>query len=361
MLTSDMKSSDGKRYYRYRWILTTAEAIIPTSQLDTIILIVPTSQNRSQKEVYWRLRKPTMVRLPLKLFVVTVLAEAANVTASFSVISALQGLRYPFLAEKREMPPNDANRDNLITPQNTYSVPKYDLIVSLRGGGNVDDFVGGAYDWCINLGAPAALIAGAVIATLYENIRGGQLELRKGDSTYVMATKKVTNLLLLSAFALQILSIFVTTVTGTMLKSRDFSSVTTIAHSALGFLREKYEFEYLTSRLSFLQGLLHWLIGVALEHTIPRKGEGQAARKMDQFVAVSMITLVMMLLSFYNTHITAYSNYWEMVVRWVQITTTKYLGKLYPMMLLYIPGIVLSLYTGALALQEGAYSEERDD
>jgi len=235
------------------------------------------------------------------------------------------------------------------------------MVTTLRGGGNAEDFLDDAYDWCVNLGAPAALIAGAVIATLYENIRGGQLELHKGDSAYIMAAKKMTSLLLLSAFAMQTVSIFVTTVTGTMLRSRDFSSMQTSATSALGFLRENFEFELLTSRLSFLQGLLNWLAGVALEYTIPRKGEGRAAKKMDQFIAVSLTTLIILLISFYNTHLTFYCNYWQMIVRWVHVTTKKYTEEFRPMMILYIPGLMLSLYKGFSALQEGAYSEERDD
>jgi hypothetical protein len=52
----------------------------------------------------------------------------------------------------------------------------------LRGGGGDDDpivapllvdttraLVEGACGWCVNLGAPPALIAGAAVATLYEN------------------------------------------------------------------------------------------------------------------------------------------------------------------------------------------------
>jgi hypothetical protein len=250
----------------------------------------------------------------------------------------------------------------VMSSQSLTAVSSIEALANLRGGGGeAEAFAADAYDWCINLGAPAALIAGAVIATLYENIRGGHFDLRKGDTAYIMAAKKTTNFLLLSAFALQIISIFVTTVTSTMLRARDFSETATKAHSALSFMRENFEFEYLTSRLSFLQGLIHWLCGVALEHTIPRKGEGQAAKKMDQFVAVSLFTLALLLLSFYNTHLTFYGNYFQMLLRWGHVTRIRFFGKFRPMMILYIPGIMLSIYKGVSALQEGAYSEERDD
>ena len=53
-------------------------------------------------------------------------------------------------------------------------------------------------------------------------------------------------------------------------------------HSAMGFLNHNHEFEYLTSRVMFLQGLLHWLAAVALDVVIPKPREGAAARKMNQ-------------------------------------------------------------------------------
>ena len=234
-------------------------------------------------------------------------------------------------------------------------------LLGLRGGETASDFVGTAYDWCINLGAPAALVAGAVVATLYENIRGGQLETFQGDTTYVKVAKKMTSMLLLSAFALQIVSIFVTTVTGTMLLSGDFSETETTAKTGLGFLREHFEFEYLTSRLSFLQGLLNWLAGVALEHTIPRKGEGRAARHMDLFVASSLSTLVILLLSFYNAHMTFYDNYFQMVTRWFHVTVTRYTRTFRPLMFLYIPGFLFSVVKGYQALNDNTYSQVRDE
>jgi hypothetical protein len=80
----------------------------------------------------------------------------------------------------------------------------------------VDD----AYGWCCSLGAPSALVAAAVVATIYENIHSGDLEIVASDGRWVQLGKKLTRLLLLSAFALETMSIFVTTVTGTMLLSR---------------------------------------------------------------------------------------------------------------------------------------------
>lgn len=267
----------------------------------------------------------------------------------------------PFMARSVAlMDPHTALNGRLV--DGSLSSATQQSLLGLRGGGgDVSEFVGTAYDWCVNLGAPAALVAGAVVATLYENIRGGQLETFQGDSAYVKVAKKTTSMLLLSAFALQIVSIFVTTVTGTMLLSGDFSAMETTATTGLGFLRENFEFEYLTSRLSFLQGLLNWLAGVALEHTIPRRGEGKAARHMDLFVAYSLSTLVILLLSFYNAHMTFYDNYFQMVLRWVTVTLTRYTRTFRPLMFLYIPFFLVSVSKGYQALSDSSVSEERED
>jgi hypothetical protein len=187
-------------------------------------------------------------------------------------------------------------------------------------------FIPTAYDWFVNLGAPAALVAGAVVATLYENVRGGDLNVYQSDPSYTALAKKLTNILLLSAFAFQIMSMFVTTVKGTMLISRDFVPMLAelkrregveVATTALGFLRQHFKFDYLTARMRFLQGLLNWLADVAIEYTIPRKGQGKAGR---------LSFLLVLLLSFYNAHLTYYDNYLHMVCRWGTIfgnPTTK--------------------------------------
>lgn len=77
------------------------------------------------------------------------------------------------------------------------------------------EMASGAFEWCGNLGAPAALVGGAVLATM-EATRS-DLSPKRSDSHRRRVVKQLTRALLLSAFALEIVSIFVTTVTGTML------------------------------------------------------------------------------------------------------------------------------------------------
>ena len=63
----------------------------------------------------------------------------------------------------------------------------------LRGGGaETAELVEHAYEWATNLGAPAALVAGAVIATLYESMSSGNLDVEEDDKKWVKLAKKVS-------------------------------------------------------------------------------------------------------------------------------------------------------------------------
>jgi hypothetical protein len=91
--------------------------------------------------------------------------------------------------------------------------------LSIRGGGGEDlGMAGTAFDWCANLGAPAALVGGAVLATLAETRE--DMAPKRRDSRRTRLVKQVQRFLLVSAFGLEIISIFATTVTGTMLLSQ---------------------------------------------------------------------------------------------------------------------------------------------
>jgi hypothetical protein len=135
------------------------------------------------------------------------------------------------------------------------------------------------WEWCANLGSPAALVAGAVLATMVEGRE--TMAPQQTDSFSTRMLKKWCRFLLLSSFGLEVISIFVTTVTGTMLLSMGDVAVTTRQVKTsfitpIGFLMHNFEFEFLTARICFLQGLFHWLGSVALEVLIPKPGEGKS-------------------------------------------------------------------------------------
>lgn len=116
----------------------------------------------------------------------------------------------------RQSPPLIRHGRNQVQAKTALSaLPRSAVAVAvLLRGGEVSELAMGAYDWCVNLCSPSALVAGAVIATIYENIGSGALDIASDDSKWVRTGKRVTRLLLLSAFAFEIISIFVTTVTG---------------------------------------------------------------------------------------------------------------------------------------------------
>jgi hypothetical protein len=99
--------------------------------------------------------------------------------------------------------------------------------------------------------------------------------------------------------------------------------------------------------------LSNWLAGVALEHSIPRKGEESKARKLDRFVSISLTTLMVLLLSFYNFHMVFYDNYFEILSHWFYVLTRKRFFTYYrppPLMWVYVPGVIGSFCTCGLAL-----------
>lgn len=211
------------------------------------------------------------------------------------------------------------------TTKTTSSNSALDTALLVRGGGaDVAQLVDLAYEWAVGLGAPAALVAGAVIATLYESMSSGHLDIEPKDKSWVKMAKKMTRLLLVTAFILQIVCIFCTTILGTHLMSQPpFGN--SKAETPLQYVKEHFEFEYLTSRIAFLQGLLTWLGAIALEHMIPKSDyETPARRNMEVLISSSLATLIIMMLSFYNGHMNFYANYFEMLCRYAKVTWARY-------------------------------------
>mmetsp|Transcript_24343 Transcript_24343/g.36301 ORF Transcript_24343/g.36301 Transcript_24343/m.36301 type:complete len:275 (+) Transcript_24343:138-962(+) len=169
-----------------------------------------------------------------------------------------------------------------------------------------------AWDWTANLGAPAALVAGAVIATLYETREN--FAPKKNESKWVRIAKQSCRFLLLSSFALETLSIFVGTVTGNVLLGHGEQ----IAAKAIGYtsplalLKHHHEINYLTIQICFLQGLFNWLGAVAIDLLIPKEGETKSARKMNQCMATTLVTISFWITAFYNYHLNFYDDYAQM-------------------------------------------------
>jgi len=99
-------------------------------------------------------------------------------------------------------------------------------------------------------------------------------------------------------------------------------------------------FEYLFTQISFLQGLIHWLGAVIVELLLPKPTETMSARRMNKCLASWLVTLVLIIISFYNNHINFYSDYATMLRRFFVLLLKRQRFK--PMGLLYIPSFIFS-------------------
>lgn len=157
-----------------------------------------------------------------------------------------------------------------------------------------------AWEWTANLGAPAALVAGAVLVTLSETRE--TMQPKRSDKSWIRFAKQGFRFLIMSSFALEVVSIFVSTVTGTVLLSHGQQ----VAKKAIGYvaplelLHHHHEFEYLTIQIGFLQGLFNWLVAVALEQIIPKENETKSAQRMNKCMAACIVTLCIWIQAFYN-------------------------------------------------------------
>ena len=94
----------------------------------------------------------------------------------------------------------------------------------------------------------------------------------------------------------------------------------------ISFLRDNFEFEYLTARVTFLVGLLNWLTAIALHFMIPNGIETTATRNMDKLISSILATLIILMVSFYNTHVTVYKNIAEMILRYKMLAIQNYIA-----------------------------------
>lgn len=219
-----------------------------------------------------------------------------------------------------------------------------------------------AWEWTACLGAPAALVAGAVLVTLSETRQ--DMAPKKTDKNWIRIAKQITRFLLMSSFALEVISIFVTTVTGTVLLSHGPAPAkAAIGYSSpLGLLHYHHEFEYLTICVAFLQGLFHWLAAVAVEIIIPKPGEGKSSRRMNACLASCVATVAFWILAFYNNHLTFYGDYFGMVRRVLYLFAKRYLLNWPPrfMSFLYVPSFFTSCFLGWRAFTTPPEEDEDD-
>jgi len=237
-------------------------------------------------------------------------------------------------------------------------------LLRLRGSGGwlpslgdpalvMEDFSSQAYEWTVNIATAAALVAGASLASLFDH--GLHIELSSsrmiGGPRAALAFHHVrmfSSVLLALAFAFEISTVFAATVTGTMLLSRGHSvhSFDPVALSATHLLHRELEFEYCLIRAGFFQGLINWLAAIGLrlfvslatppsavandmvEGADDAPDTPQLARKrlaLGVGLMLTMLSLVMVMIAFYNYHLNYYRNYVEMLSRLRQLAWQRYI------------------------------------
>eukprot|EP00980_Cylindrotheca_fusiformis_P010166 scaffold2261_cov124-Cylindrotheca_fusiformis.AAC.14 len=210
-----------------------------------------------------------------------------------------------------------------------------------------------AWEWTNGIGAPAALVAGAVLVTLAETRE--ELAPRKKDTSWVRRGKMAMRFLLLSSFALEVISIFVATMTGSVLLGHGPGAKVVGYNAPLQLLHHHHEvssgsdvppnrFEFLTTQVCFLQGLLNWLGAVAIELALPKPSETKTAKRVNTCLASWLSTLIIFMLAFFNHHNTFYSDYGSMVKHLFILGVKHFLGEFRPLSVLYVPAIAFSCF-----------------
>ena len=247
-------------------------------------------------------------------------------------------------------------------------------LISLRGGASDMSFQ--AYDWTVNIGTPATLVAGAALATLLEGGLSEGLRLRRDDKIWVRKAKKLCLLMLVLAFSTEICVVFMSTVMGTVLLTGGRADLSAggsrwaafdpVADSPMGLLQREMEFEYLAIGVGFVQGLLNWLVAIGLRFVVQRAADDgrddidEESRYLFLGMALSTVALVLFLLSFYNQHLDVRGNYFTTVSRLAVLFCHKYLTPHdlswppQPLPLLMLPVLAMALYCFAQSFKCGA-------
>ena len=134
---------------------------------------------------------------------------------------------------KSLFPPSTTAASTITTTTSTTSTTQLFYIPGIEVSDVVYDSVSTAFDaweWTNAIGAPAALVAGAVLVTLSETRE--TTAPRKADSRRTRILKLSMRFLLLTSFAFEVVSIFTATITGTVLLGQ---SEATVARKMIGY------------------------------------------------------------------------------------------------------------------------------
>lgn len=195
------------------------------------------------------------------------------------------------------------------------------------------DFAIGSASWMTGLRTPAALVAGSAMSGLNAYSSGVSIDFESDTFPQVVAKRSI-GVLLVTSFILEMMVIFVATVTSTKLLGNVDSAnkINTMARSSVGLMHRELEFEYVIIRFGFLQGLLHWLCSVGLTLLLPHFEKSRPApeRAIARFYANAVFTLAVCSIPFYNKHLSFYGNYVALAGRFCTITMQRVFNSSFP-------------------------------
>ena len=217
----------------------------------------------------------------------------------------------------------------LVPPSATTSIARRQ--VALRGGAITEiNAISGACSWMTGIRTPATLVAGSALSSFLAFSH--ELKMDPTDTFVTKTLKRFCLVLLFSSFFLEVFCIFASTVTSTWLMAFGSENTPTLqginpmATSAISFLERELEFEFVTMRLFFIQGLLGWLTGVAVRFLLPclKSETARADRELAKFYSRGLVTLVLMMLHYFQRHIVFYPTYAHMVARFFVLGAKRF-------------------------------------
>jgi Na+/H+ antiporter NhaA len=122
-------------------------------------------------------------------------------------------------------------------------------------------------------------------------------------------------------------------------------------------------FEYLTTQITFLQGLLNWLGAVTVDLILPKPKETTSAKRLNKALAAWLISFTLWMLAFYNSHVNFYSDYASMLMRFFVLFWRRYIADkpIGPMAFLYVPSFVVSSILTWRAFATPPEADDDDD
>lgn len=218
------------------------------------------------------------------------------------------------------------------------------MVLGIRGGAAgasavLNDFASDADGYFGAIRTPASLILGASLGALFTNIndRDEMAAKTKGER---QCTRLYNSCVLLS-FMLSLCTVVFSTAAGVTIMHGGFDPM---AKSAYDLMMKEFEFEFITTRLSYLSSLLSFIVGITgrvlLEYKLLRKEKSEEAYA----VCFGMGAIVMHLWSYINSTLYSSQSLIGLAIRLGKLTVQRAVHEHRPLQVLSLGCFVISTY-----------------